>query len=314
MNNFSNKLYILTEHDDTYKQLIQNQSLPDLEICEDPAQADIVLASPPLAAAKLNEFTQLDWLQSTYAGINALVSGDLRQDYTLTNIKGIFGPAIAEYVLGYSMSHYRHFALYHQQQAKQQWQPHFYQSLTGKVMVILGTGSIGSHLAQTASALGLHTIGINRTGIPSKSLSMNEKFGFKDTFHINEIKAAFQQADIIVNTLPATENTRSLLNEETLSYCKRALLFNVGRGETLDNKSLLLALKNGWIEHAFLDVFEHEPLSPTHPFWKLNQITVTPHIAALSEPRQVVNIFAHNYQLWRDGFQLNNIIDFDKGY
>lgn len=308
MNNFTNKLYILTEHNDTYRQLILNQSLPELEICETPEEADIVLASPPLIVGQLDRFTQLDWLQSTYAGINALIDDNLRQDYRLTNIKGIFGPAIAEYVLGYSISHYRHFRTYQQQQEKGHWQPHLYSSLTNKVMVILGTGSIGSHLAQVASALGIHTIGVNRTGIPSKAMT------FKDTFHINEMKAALEQADIVVNTLPATDSTVGLLNEETLSYCKRALLFNVGRGETLDDKALLIALKNNWIEHAFLDVFTHEPLSEAHPFWKMQQITLTPHIAALSEPRQVVNIFARNYQLWRDGFQLDNMIDFDKGY
>ncbi|NOH96633.1 D-2-hydroxyacid dehydrogenase [Vibrio sp. 99-70-13A1] len=308
MNNFTNKLYIATEHDETYTQLIQNQDLPDLEICSLPEEAQIVLASPPLVTSILDDFSQLDWLQSTYAGINALTEPTLRQDYTLTNVRGIFGPAIAEYVLGYSIHHYRHFQIYHQQQEERQWQPHLYTSLTGKVMVILGTGSIGSHLAQAASALGIHTIGINRTGIPSKSLS------FKDTFHINEIKAALEQADIVVNTLPATPDTQYLLNEQTLGFCRSCLLFNVGRGSSLDNKALLLALKNRWVDHAFLDVFEQEPLSAEHPFWGIPKITITPHIAALSEPRQVINIFAKNYQLWRDGFQLNNLIDFDKGY
>ena len=64
----------------------------------------------------------------------------------------------------------------------------------------------------------------------------------------------------------------------------------------------------------FLDVFEQEPLSPQHPFWKLPQVTITPHIAALSFPEQVVDIFADNYLSWRDGFSLNNQVDFDKGY
>ena len=308
MNNFTNKLYIATEHDDTYVQLILNQDLPDLEITQNPESAEIVLASPPLIADRLDEFTQLDWLQSTYAGINKLTQPNLRHDYTLTNVKGIFGPAIAEYVLGYTISHFRHFFHYHQQQQQQNWQPQLYTSLTDKTMVVLGTGSIGSHLAQAASAFGIHTIGVNRTGIPPKHEA------FKDTFHINELEAALKQADIVVNTLPSTAETYQLLNQTTLSYCSKVLLFNVGRGESIDNKALLLAIKNRWVEHAFLDVFEHEPLSQDHPFWKLPQVTITPHIAALSEPRQVVEIFAENYKQWRDGFTLNHVIDFDKGY
>ncbi len=308
MNNFTNKLYIATEHDDTYVQLILNQDLPDLEITQNPESAEIVLASPPLIADRLDEFTQLDWLQSTYAGINKLTQPNLRHDYTLTNVKGIFGPAIAEYVLGYTISHFRHFSHYHQQQQQQNWQPQLYTGLTDKTMVVLGTGSIGSHLAQAASAFGIHTIGVNRTGIPPKHEA------FKDTFHINELEAALKQADIVVNTLPSTAETYQLLNQTTLGYCSKVLLFNVGRGESIDNKALLLAIKNRWVEHAFLDVFEHEPLSQDHPFWKLPQVTITPHIAALSEPRQVVEIFAENYKQWRDGFTLNHVIDFDKGY
>ena len=308
MNNFTNKLYIATEHDDTYVQLILKQDLPDLEITQNPETAEIVLASPPLIADCLDEFTQLDWLQSTYAGINKLTQHNLRHDYTLTNVKGIFGPAIAEYVLGYTISHFRHFSHYHQQQQQQNWQPQLYTSLTDKTMVVLGTGSIGCHLAQAASAFGIHTIGVNRTGIPPKHEV------FKDTFHINELEAALKQADIVINTLPSTAETYQLLNQTTLSYCSNVLLFNVGRGESVDNKALLLAIKNRWVEHAFLDVFEHEPLSQDHPFWKLPQVTITPHIAALSEPRQVVEIFAENYKQWRDGFTLNHVIDFDKGY
>ena len=308
MNNFTNKLYILTEHDDTYTQLIVKRDLPDLEITTNPELAEIVLASPPLIAERLDEFKHLDWVQSTYAGINKLTQPNLRQDYTLTNVKGIFGPAIAEYVLGYTISHFRHFTHYHQQQQQRNWQPQLYTSLADKTMVILGTGSIGSHLAKAASAFAIHTIGVNRTGIPSKQET------FKDTFHINELEAALKQADIVVNTLPSTDETYQLLNQITLSYCSNVLLFNVGRGESVDNKALLLAIKNKWVEHAFLDVFECEPLTQEHPFWKLPQVTITPHIAALSEPRQVVEIFANNYQQWRDGFTLNHTIDFDKGY
>ncbi len=219
MNNFTNKLYIATEHDDTYVQLILNQDLPDLEITQNPKSAEIVLASPPLIADRLDEFTQLDWLQSTYAGINKLTQPNLRHDYTLTNVRGIFGPAIAEYVLGYTISHFRHFSHYHQQQQQQNWQPQLYTSLTDKTMVVLGTGSIGSHLAQAASAFGIRTIGVNRTGIPPKQET------FKDTFHINELEAALKQADIVVNTLPSTDETYHLLNQTTLSYCSNILLF-----------------------------------------------------------------------------------------
>ncbi|MBO0200714.1 NAD(P)-dependent oxidoreductase, partial [Vibrio alginolyticus] len=105
-------------------------------------------------------------------------------------------------------------------------------------------------LAQTAQTMGINTIGINRTGIPTA----NDEFA--QTFHINELANALRKADIVVNTLPSTPNTRALLNRETLQHLNQALLFNVGRGDVLDEASLLLAIKNRWVGHAFLDVFE----------------------------------------------------------
>ncbi|TMX34271.1 D-2-hydroxyacid dehydrogenase [Vibrio rotiferianus] len=303
-----NQIFLLSEHRDTYETLLAEKKLPDLCLTDQPEEAQIVLADPPLLSQRLDEFSQLEWVQSTFAGVNALMSPDLRQDYTLTNVRGIFGPLIAEYVIGYSIAHFRHFMQYHQQQQSKQWQPHLYTSLQSKTMVILGTGSIGRHLGKAAQLMGMKTVGINRTGIPTSGGE------FTQTFHINELANAFHQADIVVNTLPSTPDTQRLLNSEVLSHLNQALLFNVGRGDVIDDAGLLLALKNRWVEHAFLDVFEQEPLSPQHPFWKLPQVTITPHIAALSFPEQVVDIFADNYLSWRDGFSLNNQVDFDKGY
>ncbi|MGR5061075.1 D-2-hydroxyacid dehydrogenase [Vibrio rotiferianus] len=303
-----NQIFLLSEHRDTYETLLAEKNLPDLCLTDQPEEAQIVLADPPLLSQRLDEFSQLEWVQSTFAGVNALISPDLRQDYTLTNVRGIFGPLIAEYVIGYSIAHFRHFKQYHQQQQSKQWQPHLYTSLQSKTMVILGTGSIGSHLGKAAQLMGMKTVGINRTGIPTSGGE------FTQTFHINELASAFHQADIVVNTLPSTPDTQRLLNSEVLSHLNQALLFNVGRGDVIDDAGLLLALKNRWVEHAFLDVFEQEPLSAQHPFWKLSQVTITPHIAALSFPEQVVDIFADNYLSWRDGFSLNNQVDFDKGY
>ncbi|WP_070969938.1 D-2-hydroxyacid dehydrogenase [Vibrio sonorensis] len=308
MDNAKHKLYIKTEHNKEYQQLVEQQALPDLEITKNPDEASILLASPPLIKDSLDQFANLDWVQSVYAGVDALIAASSSKEYTLTNVKGIFGQQISEYVLGYVISHQRHFALYAQQQAKREWQPHLYTSLNNQTLVVLGTGSIGAYLAEKAGALGLKTIGINRSGIPPRHSP------FSEVFHIQEIEKAFNQADIIVNTLPSTEQTYHLLNQTTLAYAHNALLFNVGRGSVLDQSVLTAVLDAGHIAHAFLDVFEYEPLDKTSELWSHPSVTITPHIAALSFPTQVVEIFAENYLLWRDGFSLNNQVSFSKGY
>lgn len=303
-----NKLLIISQEKEKYISLFEQSDLPDLEICHDLKKADIILADPPLIKDLLNQLKSVQWIQSTFAGIDTLIQPHLRQDYDLTNVKGIFGQQISEYVLGYSIQYFRHFQHYAKQQHNKEWLVHSYSSLSEKSMVILGTGSIGCYLAKTAKALGFSVSGINRSGIPPKDSPFNQ------VFHISEIKNALKTADVIVSTLPKTEQTIDLLNIDTLENCNQAILFNVGRGEVLDNYGLLNALTSGSLSHAFLDVFNNEPLSQECPYWHHPNITITPHIAALSFPEQVFQQFSENYLRWHDGFSLLNQIDFDKGY
>lgn len=305
--NLNHSVYLLTERNEHYRRLL-GEKRPDLTLTEDKMTATILLADPPLAARHLHDFPELQWLQATFAGVDSLMHADLRKDYLLTNVKGIFGQLISEYVLGYLISYVRHFSQYGLQQEQCLWQPHLYQSIAGKTMVILGTGKIGSFLAESAQALGLHVIGVNRSGIPPKSKS------FSQTFHTCELGAALEKADVLVSTLPHTPETENLLNIESLKCCHQTLLFNVGRGKTLQEEDLLVAIERGHIQHAFLDVFQQEPLEEGHPFWRHPHITVTPHIAALSFPEQVVDIFIQNLDLWMHHEPLEHQIDFERGY
>lgn len=308
MDNFTNKIKIITEYDQEFLTLLEQANLPDLVVTQESDEANILLASPPKIASKLEEFTQLEWIQSMYAGVDALTDPALNQDYELTNVKGIFGPQIAEYVLGYTIEHFRHWNRYKDQQANKIWQPHRYRTISDKKMYILGTGSIGNHLAKTASAFGVHTVGINRTGIPPKSSY------FHEIVHIEQLYSQLHHADILVSTLPKTPATTGLFNQSLFSHCRDVLFFNVGRGDAVVTEDLLQALESGAVKHAFLDVFINEPISSQCPYWEHPAITVTPHIAANSFPELVFETFKENYSLWRDGFQLVNRIDFDKGY
>ena len=95
MNIFTKKLYILTEQNETYQKLVESLELPNLELTNNKQQAEVVLAAPPLLASHLDEFDSLQWVQSIYAGVDALMKDSLRRDYLLTNVKGIFGQQIA---------------------------------------------------------------------------------------------------------------------------------------------------------------------------------------------------------------------------
>lgn len=308
MTHSCDKIFLLTKYDDLYRQMLQPWLSPALQETDDLSQANLLLADPPLAAKVINQHPQIDWVQSTFAGVDALLAPALRQDYLLSGVKGIFGPMISEYVLGYLLYHYRHMAHYQQQQNQRTWSMLAHQGLSNKTITILGTGSIGSHLATQAKQMGMRVFGVNRTGIPS---AQGE---WENTFHISELSAALAQSDIVVNTLPSTAETIAILNADVLQHCRNVLLFNVGRGDALNEADLIKAIKEGWVAHAFLDVFLQEPLPDTHPFWRMSAITITPHVAAPSVPEAVFDVFTQNLKQWQQGLNPDFLVDFTKGY
>lgn len=308
------KLLLLTKANQQYRDLIAAQSLPDLTLLDDnPAgiiDADIWLAEPKLAAPLLPHAKNLQWLQSSFAGIDALMSSRGRKDYQLTNIKGIFGPLMSEYLFGYLLAHIRGHRFYRQQQGQKQWliQPQQrHSSLQGMRLLLLGTGSIAQHLAKTAKHFGMHVTGINSSGDAVE--------GFDIIEDMSNLGQVLTQADVVVNLLPSTPATHNLLNANMLAMLKTdAVLFNVGRGDALDLNVLNTQLIANPSQQAILDVFAQEPLPNSHPIWERENAVITPHISAPSHPAQIVDIFSQNYRRYIMGEPLQNRVDFSKGY
>lgn len=305
------KLLLLTRENQHYQTLLQQLALPELTLLDDSPtairEADIWLAEPALAAPLLPLAAKLQWLQSTFAGVDKLLTPKSRQDYQLTNIKGIFGPLMSEYVFGYLLAHCRQQQRYRQQQQQALWYPGEYNSLQGKQMLLLGTGSIGCHIATTAQHFGMKTIGLNRSG---KSI-----MPFAQIITESQLTLALAAADVVVNTLPASAATTEILNRERLNCLKQgALLFNVGRGNAIDLEALSELLLSRPDITAILDVFPQEPLPANHRLWQQTNAFITPHISAPSFPTQVVEIFADNYQRWRQHHSLKYLVDFSRGY
>ncbi|KPZ72159.1 MULTISPECIES: D-2-hydroxyacid dehydrogenase [unclassified Shewanella] len=307
----AHKLLLLTQDNDKYRQLLSHCQLPELTILgDDPSsicEADIWFAEPQLAAPLLNLGSELKWMQSTFAGVDKLTGSRQRHDYALTNIKGIFGPLMSEYLFGYLLAHQREHAKYKQQQQQQQWAPGNFRTLQGQHLLLLGTGSIAQHIAQTAKHFGMTVTGL------SKSAVSKPYFDHIDT--IEQLATYLPKAQAIASILPSTLDTENLLNADMLALLpSESVLFNLGRGNVLDLDALAKQLKQQPKQHAVLDVFNQEPLSSEHPIWQCPNAIITPHIAAPSFPEQVVEVFADNYRLWRQQYPLKHQVDFIKGY
>eukprot|EP01124_Arcella_intermedia_P005382 TRINITY_DN13180_c0_g1_i2.p1 TRINITY_DN13180_c0_g1~~TRINITY_DN13180_c0_g1_i2.p1 ORF type:complete len:352 (+),score=54.84 TRINITY_DN13180_c0_g1_i2:152-1057(+) len=276
-------------------------------------RSTILLADPPKLVPHLHHAKHLKWFQSTYAGVDPIFKmGDARRDWALTRIAGVFGPKMAEYVVGQIISNERHFKTFDRFQREALWPPDknriaSYRELCTLTVGVLGLGDIGAEVARYARFLGMKVHGVRRTKQPTPNVDV--------LFDESELGAFLGSVDYIVNTLPSTPHTRGLLGGDVLRECKKGcVLINVGRGDVISEGCLVRAIEEGWLGGAVLDVFPVEPLPSTSPLWHLPGVTITPHISALSLSHQVVSIFKANLQRYLQNETLLYLVNWDQGY
>jgi glyoxylate/hydroxypyruvate reductase len=136
------------------------------------------------------------------------------------------------------------------------------------------------------------------------------------TFHGEAgLQTVLERADIVVNLLPLTPDTKSILNAKTFGLMKGGVGFvNVARGAHVVEEDLISALNSKRLSHAILDVFTQEPLPKEHPFWIHPNITVLPHVAAITNPVTASRVVAQNVLRLRAGEPLENLVDVARGY
>ena len=311
-----NRLLILTPGAESFRSLIEAADLRGLEIqaTDSPAtgrtlvnSSNIVLGAPSLVSEVLSSAGQLQWVQSSWAGVDHLCKPGLRQDYILTGVKGVFGPLISEYVMTYLFALERQVFTMRSNQLSRHWQPLPYRPARDIRLGIVGLGSIGQHLARSARYFGLQVTGLNRSGKPCDEV--------EKVYMADDLAGFLGKLDYIVLTLPETAATRHFIDAGVLSLMKPgAVLVNVGRGNVIKEDDLIVALQRGIIGGAVLDVFTNEPLPRDNPLWDIPGVYVTPHNAATSFTEDIVGIFVDNYQRFVRGQKLNHVVDFNLGY
>ncbi|MFN7086053.1 MAG: D-2-hydroxyacid dehydrogenase [Burkholderiales bacterium] len=174
--------------------------------------------------------------------------------------------------------------------------------LRGQTVAIVGLGTIGATVARFCQALGMHVIGVRR-----RPLQPGDPV---DEMHtLATLPAVLPRCDWVVLACPLTDDTRHLLNTETLALLPRgARVVNVARGGVVDQQALIDALKSGHLGGAYLDVFEQEPLPADSPLWDLPDVVITPHNASASagNDRRAAEIFFTNLARWARGETLHN--------
>ena len=155
---------------------------------------------------------------------------------------------------------------------------------------ILGLGDIGQNLAKACKALSMTVWGVGRR-------DKSDRQEFVDHYTtLSRLPEVLQSCDYVCNILPSTPATKHLLSGNVLESGKdkHPVFINIGRGNVIDEQSLIHALNEGWISGAILDVFEVEPLPKTSALWKMPQVVITPHVATGSFPEEASPHFRHN--------------------
>ena len=294
-----------TEKPETWLPLLR-QALPKDEITLAPSRdIDVALvAAPP--AGTFEKLGRPKLVQSLWMGVEKLLADPaLPRGAPLARLvdPGMVA-AMSETVLVHVLDWHRHLYAYRSDQQARRWR-HIPQRLASdRTVGLLGLGELGGDAAHKLAGLGFNVVGFSRR---PKSIAGLRCF--------TELEPMVSVCDALVCLLPLTRETRGILNRRVFSSMKAGgCLINVARGAHLVTADLLAALDSGQLAHAYLDVFEKEPLPADDPLWHHPGVTLTPHIAALTEPRTALAKLVANIERVRLGQTPTDLVDFDAGY
>lgn len=277
---------------------------------EERGRAEIFITyGTDMAESHVEEFKNLKWIMVMSAGLE-MMPLDKLDGVLITNATGIHKIQMTEYTIGLILSYYKDFNQLYEDQKAGYWRENaFTTELYDKQVHILGTGSIGSHLAQILSAFGVNTVGYNTNGRAVE--------GFDRSHPLDDLMNHIGEADILINILPSTEATTGLLTKDHFHKMKDDSVFvNIGRGDIVPDEVLIEVLEEKIIGHLILDVFNKEPLESESPFYKYDNITITPHASSKTSGyiERAFDIFEHNLKHMEDTGKMENVIDINKGY
>ena len=285
---------------------------PDMDLRvwpDDGDQADVTFTlvwSQPQGL--FSQYPNLQVIASMGAGVDSLL-----QDASIpaqAKVVRMVDPRLVsqmgDYVLAAVLNHVRQFPDYAQYQQQHQWQPIQPRNIDSVTVGVMGLGQIGSAVATRLSQLGFKVVGWSRRERSVANVQVFSGQQLSDFLAISEI---------LICLLPLTAETENVLNVDTLGQLPQgAYVVNVARGNHLVEADLLSLIDHHHLAGACLDVFRQEPLPQEHPFWSHPKITITPHIASLTDPVSVAPQIIDNYRRMAAGQPLLNQVDIQQGY
>ncbi len=226
----------------------------------------------------IRKFVNLKWIQLTSAGYDRVPMGYIRENsISIYNARGVYSIPMAEFAISGVLQLYKKSVFFQENKKKHIWgKNREIVELNGKTVCIVGCGSVGRECAKRFAAFGCRVLGVD------KAVSNNGLF--EKVEPLEKLNDFLKVSDIVILTLPLSEETRHLINEKRLSLIKRTgILVNIARGAILDQRALEVKLLENKMFGAVLDVFEEEPLKEESILWNMENVILTPHNSFVSE-------------------------------
>ncbi len=248
-------------------------------------------AMPPAEISARN----LKWIHLLSAGYNQAIGHPLalRPGVRVSNAAGLCAGHMAEFAVGQILRHVKRFDDFSAKQSIREWPDRNSMAtpaLRGRRALIIGYGGVGRETARLLRSFGVEIDAVQRTAarasyggyLPYPDMGDPEGILPGRIFEFCDLMRALADADFVILTLPLTPQTRHLINQKSLAAMKRgAVLINMARGGLIDIEALEKALKSRHLHHAYLDVFETEPLSAESHIWEIPHLTITPHMSGV---------------------------------
>lgn len=295
-----------------WKQALQS-AMPELEVRIWPDSGDsddieYALIWTPIGDV-LHTLPNLKVVFSLGAGVDHLLrQKGLRRDVPIVRmVDSALTQGMSEYLLFHVLRYHRRMPEYAAQQHERRWQQ-LPQVVPQKRRIgIMGLGIMGADVASKLAALDFNVAGWSRS---HKCLT-----GIQCFYGTDQLHTFLSDTEILICLLPLTLHTKAIINQQTLATLPRgAYVINVARGAHVNEDDLLAALESGHVAGATLDVFADEPLPAGHPFWGHPAVTVTPHIASLTNPSTAAAHIVTNIRRHQRGRALTDVVDWEKGY
>ncbi|STC68626.1 D-isomer specific 2-hydroxyacid dehydrogenase family protein [Corynebacterium pilosum] len=295
---------------DPWKNVVDEVEAAGHTYVEDLSEAEFLV----YPGGRLPELPEnIKWVQFIYSGVDGILPKIKKSGVRWANAAGVYAAPVAEAALALMLS------VMHQHKAATMY-PTFQvraeldartQLLADDetTVVILGAGGIGTRLIEMLRGFNANVVAVNRSGNPVE--------GADRVVTTEQLDEVWPDADVVVNLLPLTEQTRGLVDKQAFETMPdNAIVVNVGRGPVVNTDDLVWALQNGVIAGAGLDVTDPEPLPDDHPLWSMPNCQITPHIATTwtTAPKFIAPCIIANANAFEAGETMPTEVDTDAGY